>query len=96
VIEQGIRTPSLLPGAPRAGPGPSQGAVGDDPGGEHAVYDPAYRRAIRQPAVGRRADAVPGPILDEFVGESPAGRAGDLAWWLPYRVRRRPWPSFAV
>jgi hypothetical protein len=60
------------------------------------VYDPAYLRALRQPAVGRRADAVPGPILDEFVGESPAGRAGDLAWWLPYRVRRRPWPSFAV
>ena len=35
-------------------------------------------------------------VLREFAEEGLAGVAGDLAWWLPYRVRRWPWPSMII
>lgn len=60
------------------------------------LHDPAYLQAVEQLSAGCRAEDVPAQVLDDLVGESLAGRAGDLAWWLPYRVRRWPWPSFAV
>ncbi|MFJ9909457.1 DUF5825 family protein [Streptomyces sp. NPDC101152] len=68
-------------------------------GGSLARYtldDPAYLEAVDQLSQGCPADAVTSDVLDHLVGESLAGRAGRLAWWLPYRVRRWPWPSFAV
>ncbi|WP_328498436.1 DUF5825 family protein [Streptomyces sp. NBC_00414] len=68
-------------------------------GGSLARYtldDPAYLEAVDRLSAGCPADEVPSGVLDHLVGESLAGRAGRLAWWLPYRVRRWPWPSFAV
>lgn len=69
---------------------------GDGALSRFTVYDPAYLDAVRRLAAGCPADDVPAGILDELVTESLAGRAGSMAWWLPYRVRRWPWPSFAV
>lgn len=68
-------------------------------GGSLARYtldDPAYLEAVDRLARGCPAEDVAPDVLDHLVGESLAGRAGRLAWWLPYRVRRWPWPSFAV
>ncbi|MDH6455841.1 MULTISPECIES: DUF5825 family protein [unclassified Streptomyces] len=68
-------------------------------GGSLARYtldDPGYLEAVDKLAHGCPAEAVAPDVLDHLVGESLAGRAGRLAWWLPYRVRRWPWPSFAV
>jgi hypothetical protein len=60
------------------------------------LHDPAYLDAVEKLAAGCPVEDVPAPVLDALVNESLAGRAGQLAWWLPYRVRRWPWPSFAV
>ncbi|WP_043687321.1 DUF5825 family protein [Streptomyces xylophagus] len=62
----------------------------------YTLDDPAYLEAVDRLSAGCPADAVPSAVLDHLVGESLAGRAGQLAWWLPYRVHRWPWPSFAV
>jgi len=40
--------------------------------------------------------AVPAHVLEAFLAEGLAGQAGDLAWWIPYRVRRWPWPALMV
>jgi Family of unknown function (DUF5825) len=60
------------------------------------VDDPDYLAAIDALIGGATAADVPAGILAEFVDEGLAGLAGDLAWWLPYRVRRWPWPSMIV
>jgi hypothetical protein len=82
----------------RRGPGFIQ--VRDRRGGgqllRYTIDDPAYLSAVDQLATGCPAADIPPAILDHLVSESLAGRAGTLAWWLPYRVRRWPWPSFAV
>ena len=60
------------------------------------VDDPAYLAAIEALIDGAPAADIPEGVLREFVDEGLAGLAGDLAWWLPYRVRRWPWPSMIV
>lgn len=60
------------------------------------VDDPAYLAAIEVLIDGAPASQVPADVLNAFVEEGLAGLAGDLAWWLPYRVRRWPWPSMIV
>lgn len=60
------------------------------------VDDPTYLAAIETLIDGAPAADVPEGVLREFVDEGLAGLAGDLAWWLPYRVRRWPWPSMVV
>jgi hypothetical protein len=60
------------------------------------VDDPAYLAAIDTLLGGAPADELPAEVIDVFVDEGLAGQAGDLAWWLPYRVRRWPWPSMIV
>jgi hypothetical protein len=62
----------------------------------YTLDDPAYLEAVERLSTGCPADTVPSEVLDHLVGESLAGRAGQLAWWLPYRIHRWPWPSFAV
>lgn len=39
---------------------------------------------------------LPAEIIGAFVEVGLAGQAGDLARWLPHRVRRWPWPSMIV
>ncbi|MEO6504113.1 MAG: DUF5825 family protein [Jatrophihabitantaceae bacterium] len=60
------------------------------------VDDPEYLAAIEALINGVLAADVSQGVLREFVDEGLAGVAGDLAWWLPYRVRRWPWPSMIV
>jgi hypothetical protein len=60
------------------------------------IDDPAYLAVIDQLLLGAVAAELPAEILRQFVDEGLAGLAGDLAWWLPYRVRRWPWPSMIV
>ena len=58
------------------------------------IDEPDYLRAIERLSAGCPADEVPAPVLDDLVREGLAGRVGDLAWWIPYRVRR--WPPSAL
>jgi hypothetical protein len=60
------------------------------------IDDPAWLAAIEPLLTGTPAAGLPPDVLAGFVEEGLAGRAGDLAWWLPYRVRRWPWPSMLV
>ena len=58
------------------------------------IDEPDYLRTIERLSKGCRADEVPAAVLDDLVSEGLAGRVGDLAWWIPYRVRR--WPSASL
>jgi hypothetical protein len=60
------------------------------------IDDPDYITAVGTLLDGAPVGAVPEPILTAFLDEGLAGIVGDLAWWLPYRVRRWPWPSLVV
>jgi hypothetical protein len=68
----------------------------DGPLSRFVIDDPAYLSTMDALLPGARAADLPADILDAFVSEGLAGQAGDLAWWLPYRVRRWPWPSMIV
>ncbi len=52
------------------------------------IDEPEYHQAIDALVDGARADAIPGPVLDDLMGESLVLRLGDHLWWAPYRVRR--------
>jgi hypothetical protein len=58
------------------------------------IDEPDYLRAVERLSAGCRADEIPAAVLADLAGEDLIGRAGDLVWWLPYRVRR--WPSAAL
>jgi hypothetical protein len=58
------------------------------------IDEPDYLEAIDRLSAGCPTGQVPPEVLDDLVGEGLAGRVGDLAWWMPYRVRR--WPSTAL
>lgn len=60
------------------------------------VDDPDYLAAIETLRAGAPVASVPEEILSDFVGEGLVGVVGDLAWWLPYRVRHWPWPVMPV
>jgi hypothetical protein len=60
------------------------------------IDDPEYLRTVTALLHGAPVDSVPAHVLGDFSAEGLAGVAGDLAWWLPYRVRRWPWPSLIV
>lgn len=57
---------------------------------------PEYLAAFEALVPGAAVADLPEGVLAEFVEEGLAGLAGDSAWWLPYRVRRWPWPSMIV
>ncbi|MFC0597562.1 DUF5825 family protein [Streptomyces palmae] len=52
------------------------------------VAEPGYPEAIAQLSDGAPCHALPPEILADFRAEQLVGQVGDLAWWLPYRVRR--------
>jgi hypothetical protein len=60
------------------------------------IDDPAYLAVIEALIDGAAVADLPADILADFVAEGLAGQAGELAWWLPYRVHRWPWPSMIV
>jgi hypothetical protein len=60
------------------------------------IDDPAYLAAVTTLLDGAPARDIPAQVLADFVAEGLVGRAGDLAWWLPYRVHRWPWPAMLV
>lgn len=57
---------------------------------------PDYLAAMRLLVDGTTKSEVPGHVLADLVDEGLAGVADDLAWWLPYRVHRWPWPAMIV
>lgn len=60
------------------------------------IDDPHYLAAVETLIPGAPSDSVPPDVLAHLVEEGLVGTADDLAWWLPYRVRRWPWPSMIV
>lgn len=52
------------------------------------IVRPDYLAAIAALEFGAPADHVPAGILRELGAQRLVGRAGGMAWWLPYRVRR--------
>lgn len=60
------------------------------------IDDPAYLAAVETLIPGALADSVPPDILAHLIEEGLVGTADAFAWWLPYRVRRWPWPSMIV
>jgi hypothetical protein len=52
------------------------------------IARPDYLAAIAALEYGAPADQVPAAILRELRAERLVGRAGGMAWWLPYRLRR--------
>jgi Family of unknown function (DUF5825) len=60
------------------------------------IDDPAYLSTVDALIAGAPRSAVPPQVLADFVGEHLVGEVGDLVWWLPYRVRRWPWPAMVV
>ncbi|MBW3086883.1 hypothetical protein KEM60_03112 [Austwickia sp. TVS 96-490-7B] len=60
------------------------------------IDDPAYLHACTALIQGCQTHEVPADILDDYLEEMLVAVVGAWAWWLPYRVRRWPDPSFAV
>ncbi|SDJ26688.1 hypothetical protein SAMN05444157_2547 [Frankineae bacterium MT45] len=60
------------------------------------IDDPRYLDAVANLSRGCAIASVPSDVWEALLGEQLVGVVGDLAWWMPYRVRRWPWPSFAV
>jgi hypothetical protein len=58
------------------------------------IDEPDYLQAIDRLSAGCPAAQVSPGVLEDLVNEGLAGRIGDLAWWMPYRVRR--WPPAAL
>jgi hypothetical protein len=55
-----------------------------------------YLQAIGRLSAGCPADEVPAAVLAHLAEEGLVGQIGDLAWWIPYRVRRWPSPGMVV
>jgi tetratricopeptide (TPR) repeat protein len=77
--------------------GDLDGAIADY---EHAmtlsrftIDDPEYLAALDVLSGGADVDTVPASVLDDSVAENLVWLVGRTAVWLPYRVRRWPWPS---
>ena len=60
------------------------------------IDEPDFLAAVERLSTGCPARDVDPDILDAFVAEALVALIGQNAWWMPYRVRRWPWPSFAV
>lgn len=60
------------------------------------IDEPDYLAAVEVLRDGAPVSAVPGEILAAFAAEELVGVVGDLAWWMPYRVRHWPWPVMNV
>jgi hypothetical protein len=60
------------------------------------IDDPDYQAVIARLVPGCGVDEVPAAVLDDLVGEALAGRVGERAWWIPYRLRRWPSPALTV
>jgi hypothetical protein len=60
------------------------------------IDDPVYLAAVDRLIDSAPVSEIDSGALADFVAEGLAGHAGDIAWWLPYRVRRWPWPSMIV
>lgn len=60
------------------------------------IDDPRYLGTLDRLLGGAPVADLPPDVLRDFVAEGLAGVAGPLGWWLPYRVRRWPWPVALV
>ncbi|MEO3798289.1 DUF5825 family protein [Nonomuraea sp. B10E15] len=62
----------------------------------YVIDDVDYLRAVDRLSSSCRADQVPAAVLDDLVSEGLVGQVGDIAWWMPYRVRRWPWGGMVI
>jgi len=60
------------------------------------IDDPEYRDAIPVLLGGAPRTALPPAMVADFEAEGLVGTVGEQLWWLPYRVRRWPFPSTVV
>ncbi|MCC8246719.1 DUF5825 family protein [Saccharothrix luteola] len=60
------------------------------------IDDPDYLAAVETLMPGARSDSIPPDVLAHLIDEGLVGTVDAFAWWLPYRVRRWPWPSMIV
>ncbi|WP_405778477.1 DUF5825 family protein [Streptomyces sp. NBC_00859] len=58
--------------------------------------EPSELGAVPTLLPGAMPNSVPSGVLAEFAAEDLVGTVGELVWWLPYRVRRWPFPSTVV
>lgn len=60
------------------------------------IDDPQYLEAVDRLLPGASEDVIPPAILGDLAAENLLWRLGGRAVWLPYRVRRWPWPAMAA
>jgi hypothetical protein len=60
------------------------------------IDEPDYLEAVDRLLPGTPEHRIPPTILDDLAAENLLWRMQGLAVWLPYRVRRWPWPSMAA
>lgn len=60
------------------------------------IDDPEYLEAVDRLLPGVPEESIPPTILADLAAENLLWRWGGLAVWLPYRVRRWPWPAMAA
>lgn len=60
------------------------------------IDEPEYQEAIARLDHGAPASDVPPSVLADFHEEQLIGQVGDLAWWLPFRVRRWMQEAMAI
>ncbi|GAA2057062.1 hypothetical protein GCM10009839_77970 [Catenulispora yoronensis] len=60
------------------------------------IDEPEYLEAVDQLLPGVSEQAVSPTILEDLAGESLLWRQNGFAVWLPYRVRRWPWPAMVA
>lgn len=60
------------------------------------IDTPEYLAAMDRLIDGAPISHVPHTILTEFISEGLVQQVGEIAWWLPYRLRRWPIPSMTI
>jgi len=60
------------------------------------IDDRQYLEAIDRLLPGTPDEAIAPAVLGDLAAENLVWRMGGLAVWLPYRVRRWPWPAMAA
>ena len=58
--------------------------------------EPEYIEALEQLLPGAPENAISPDVLADFDAENLIWRSGGEAVWLPYRVRRWPWPALSA
>lgn len=58
------------------------------------IDDPEYLAAVEPLLTGTSRAAIPSAVFDHYSREGLVGVAGEIAWWLPHRIRRWTSPAW--